>query len=155
MPDYKNTNRFKKPFTRSGPGRPSFDGPKEKFKAECSNCHKTCEVPFRPNGKKPVFCSACFTRDGERDSRGSYQRTDYGSERTPRPQPAMQEDRRIDDLKRQIHAIDSKLELLIQMFEASRNATPAKEKAEPVTATASAPKAKKAVTKKKPAAKKS
>ena len=29
-------------------------------KAICSDCGKECEVPFRPTGDKPVFCSDCF-----------------------------------------------------------------------------------------------
>jgi CxxC-x17-CxxC domain-containing protein len=31
--------------------------------ATCSGCGKECQVPFKPNGKKPVFCSACFVRE--------------------------------------------------------------------------------------------
>jgi CxxC-x17-CxxC domain-containing protein len=30
------------------------------FKAICSDCGKECEVPFKPNGSKPVFCRDCF-----------------------------------------------------------------------------------------------
>jgi CxxC-x17-CxxC domain-containing protein len=29
-------------------------------KATCSNCGKDCQLPFRPNGNRAVFCSACF-----------------------------------------------------------------------------------------------
>ncbi len=32
-------------------------------RATCNECGKACEVPFRPNGSKPVFCSDCFRRD--------------------------------------------------------------------------------------------
>lgn len=60
----------------------SFDrGPKfggrssgqELFSAVCSTCGKSCEVPFRPNGEKPVYCSACFGKnrdDNAREDRG-------------------------------------------------------------------------------------
>lgn len=34
-------------------------------KAICDECKKSCEVPFRPTGDKPIFCSDCF-----RDKRG-------------------------------------------------------------------------------------
>lgn len=45
--------------------------------AVCSECGKDCEVPFRPTGDKPVFCSNCFSsrkgaeprRSDRRDSR--------------------------------------------------------------------------------------
>ena len=30
------------------------------FQAVCSECHKECGVPFKPNGSKPVLCSVCF-----------------------------------------------------------------------------------------------
>jgi len=34
------------------------------FSATCSKCGKSCELPFRPNGRKPVFCSQCFEDNG-------------------------------------------------------------------------------------------
>jgi CxxC-x17-CxxC domain-containing protein len=36
-------------------------GPREMFSATCSNCGREAQVPFRPNGSKPVYCSDCFT----------------------------------------------------------------------------------------------
>ncbi|MFA4942052.1 MAG: CxxC-x17-CxxC domain-containing protein [Patescibacteria group bacterium] len=47
-------------FERRDSGRPSFGGDKQMFQATCDKCHKECEVPFRPTGDKPVFCSDCF-----------------------------------------------------------------------------------------------
>ncbi len=32
----------------------------EMFRATCDECRKSCEVPFRPSGDKPVYCSNCF-----------------------------------------------------------------------------------------------
>jgi CxxC-x17-CxxC domain-containing protein len=32
----------------------------QKFDAICSNCGKRCQVPFRPDGEKPVYCKDCF-----------------------------------------------------------------------------------------------
>lgn len=39
-------------------------------KATCSDCSKSCEVPFRPTGEKPVLCSDCFggKKEGGRDN---------------------------------------------------------------------------------------
>ena len=28
----------------------------------CDKCGENCEVPFRPTGDKPVYCSACFRK---------------------------------------------------------------------------------------------
>jgi CxxC-x17-CxxC domain-containing protein len=30
------------------------------FAAVCAKCGKKCEVPFKPTGDKPVYCSDCF-----------------------------------------------------------------------------------------------
>jgi CxxC-x17-CxxC domain-containing protein len=34
------------------------------FKATCSKCGRDCELPFRPTGERPVFCSTCFEEQG-------------------------------------------------------------------------------------------
>ncbi|MFA5364313.1 MAG: CxxC-x17-CxxC domain-containing protein [Candidatus Bathyarchaeia archaeon] len=31
-------------------------------KATCAECKKECEVPFKPNGTKPVYCRECFAK---------------------------------------------------------------------------------------------
>jgi CxxC-x17-CxxC domain-containing protein len=36
-------------------------GPREMFSATCASCGREAQVPFRPNGMKPVYCSDCFT----------------------------------------------------------------------------------------------
>lgn len=41
-------------------GRGSDRGPAEMHPATCSQCNSDCEVPFKPNGKKPVLCHKCF-----------------------------------------------------------------------------------------------
>jgi CxxC-x17-CxxC domain-containing protein len=35
-------------------------GPREMFSATCSSCGREAQVPFRPSGVKPVYCSDCF-----------------------------------------------------------------------------------------------
>src|SRR3989344_5203191 len=42
-------------------------GPATMYPAVCSNCNQPCQVPFQPNGSKPVFCNNCFK--GKRDNR--------------------------------------------------------------------------------------
>jgi CxxC-x17-CxxC domain-containing protein len=37
--------------------------------AICASCGKTCEVPFRPTGEKPVYCDDCFAAQGGRSNR--------------------------------------------------------------------------------------
>lgn len=45
--------------------------------AVCAECGKDCEVPFKPTGDKPVYCSNCFgQKDGSSGNR--FERRDSG-----------------------------------------------------------------------------
>ncbi len=43
---------------------------KEMHDAVCSTCGNDCQVPFRPNGTKPVLCRNCFKPNETRTSFG-------------------------------------------------------------------------------------
>ena len=32
------------------------------YEAICADCHKICEVPFRPSEARPVYCKECFAK---------------------------------------------------------------------------------------------
>ncbi|MBC8444349.1 hypothetical protein H8D83_02055 [Candidatus Woesearchaeota archaeon] len=36
----------------------------QKTKVTCSSCNEECEVPFKPDLSKPVYCDACFAKKG-------------------------------------------------------------------------------------------
>jgi CxxC-x17-CxxC domain-containing protein len=36
-------------------------GSREMFSATCASCGREAQVPFRPTGSKPVYCSDCFS----------------------------------------------------------------------------------------------
>ncbi len=36
---------------------------KRMFNVTCAKCGNDCEVPFKPTGNKPVYCSNCFRKD--------------------------------------------------------------------------------------------
>jgi len=56
---------------RAGGGRGGFGRrPLEMHEATCSKCGKRCQVPFRPSGGKPVFCSDCFEKNNPNNSFG-------------------------------------------------------------------------------------
>lgn len=52
--------------SRGGFGEKRNRGPVTMHQAICDQCGKPCEVPFRPTGEKPVYCSACF--EGKRET---------------------------------------------------------------------------------------
>lgn len=127
MPDYKSP-RFKKPFNKGGPRRDDFS-PGKRYPATCNNCRAACEVPFRPNGMKPVFCRDCFKPENDRaerpsfNSRPSFEKRPFTKERSDfAPRPAAP-DRRIDDLKRQLDGIEAKLDSLAALIGQSHAAT--------------------------------
>jgi CxxC-x17-CxxC domain-containing protein len=54
----------------SGGGSGGYSsGPREMFSATCSSCGREAQVPFRPSGAKPVYCSDCFTSQRASSSR--------------------------------------------------------------------------------------
>ncbi|TAN32975.1 hypothetical protein EPN28_03155 [Patescibacteria group bacterium] len=70
MGNFNRGNRFNR-----GQGRQAM------FQAVCSKCGNNCEVPFKPTGDRPVFCSNCFKsqRDAGFDKpRGGFGRKGFG-----------------------------------------------------------------------------
>lgn len=71
-----------------GGDRGGFGGgdrrPVEMHKATCSTCSKPCEVPFRPDGSKPVLCSECFGKNRSDDRNGVDRRNDRFSNDRPK-----------------------------------------------------------------------
>jgi len=101
-------------------GRPSFqkkswgDKP-EMHKAICSNCGKSCEVPFRPSGDKPVYCSDCFGKTSGGSDRAP--RRDFG-DRAPQARPSFDgSNQGGSDTRKQLEAISAKLDKLTQAIE--------------------------------------
>lgn len=43
-------------------------GDRQMFSAICDKCGAECQLPFRPTGEKPVYCSNCFEKNDNRDS---------------------------------------------------------------------------------------
>jgi CxxC-x17-CxxC domain-containing protein len=43
-------------------GERSFGRPREMHKIVCSDCGNEGEVPFRPNGTRPVYCRDCYAK---------------------------------------------------------------------------------------------
>ena len=56
-------------------GKRDFEKPRRNseqqmmHEATCAKCGNRCEVPFRPTGNKPVYCSDCFRKNEYSESR--------------------------------------------------------------------------------------
>ncbi len=72
-------NRDRGRDSRGGSGGRQFgnrDRPRPQMhEAICSECGKKCEVPFKPTGRKPVYCSQCFSNQKEGSSNNSERRS--------------------------------------------------------------------------------
>lgn len=53
-------------------GGRSSGGRTQMHDAVCSDCGKDCQVPFRPTGSKPIFCSNCFENQGSSSNSRSF-----------------------------------------------------------------------------------
>lgn len=100
-------------YTSNRPERPT-----ELHQATCNECGKMCEVPFRPNGKKPVYCRDCFRReDGttrtDTPSRTSYARATPSYDRPSRSPEASSS----NDLAKQVSLLVTKIDRLISAIE--------------------------------------
>ena len=101
----------KKPWDRGndrgGFGGRSHDRP-EMYPATCTKCHQPCEVPFKPYGNKPVFCSDCFKRDDDRPStKPAFERSSGGY--SPDAKNA-------EKMKEQFNILNAKLDIIIKVL---------------------------------------
>ncbi len=76
MGNYNKNKGYGRNGGNKGSGRRN-SGPSEMFKTTCDKCHQECEVPFKPTGNKPVYCSDCF--QANKGSSGRPERRDRGN----------------------------------------------------------------------------
>ncbi|MFC1627452.1 CxxC-x17-CxxC domain-containing protein [Patescibacteria group bacterium] len=80
--------------------------------AVCDECGNDCQVPFRPSGDKPIYCSNCFDRKGGRDSgRSRGGRRDGG-----RPSHGGGGDRGLSQLAESMEKVNNKLDTIIGLL---------------------------------------
>lgn len=107
--DFKNKNYDNKSYDRKR--RDDRDRP-EMFEAVCATCGKKCEVPFRPTGDKPVYCSDCFSKQGGGESK----RRDFGRPNF-RERREFSPERRGPSIDRdQFDALNAKLDTVINLL---------------------------------------
>ena len=44
------------------PIRMSYGGPREMHDAVCGECGQKCQVPFKPDTSRPVYCRECYAK---------------------------------------------------------------------------------------------
>jgi CxxC-x17-CxxC domain-containing protein len=79
----ENSNR-----SHGSRGKQGFDrGSSEMHKSVCADCGKECEVPFKPTGNRPVYCTECWAKNRplRREDRRQtvYPREDRQRKRSP------------------------------------------------------------------------
>ena len=47
----------------------SYGAPREMHKVTCSDCGIETEVPFKPDGERPVYCRDCYRKRRPRRDR--------------------------------------------------------------------------------------
>lgn len=119
---------------RSGNNRGSFrrdSGRPALHDAVCDECGKDCQVPFKPSGGKPVFCSECFEKKGGRGDnrssrRGSYKPrfSDRGSDRSSQKNVSSPD---FSQLTKNVEILNNKLDTIITLLGADK-----KKKKDPV-----------------------
>ena len=96
---------------RSG-GRSDRQEIAQKFDAVCSACGKACQVPFRPNGKKPVYCKDCFDAPRKSLPAGAKSFAPRESE-----SGVGGGGKTIADLTRQIAAMNAKIDTMLEIVQ--------------------------------------
>jgi CxxC-x17-CxxC domain-containing protein len=136
-----NKKSFKRPSFGGNRGGNNSGRPFEMFQAICASCGKSCEVPFRPNGKKPVYCKECFAKNGgpsvalQGSNNRFAPRRDF--DRAPsykpefKPQYNQGGDTAMVDLKKQVEAMNVKLDKIMQIIgDKAKTATPTQDQAD-------------------------
>lgn len=98
-------------------GSDSRDSGRVIHQAICSECNKSCEVPFKPNGSKPVLCNACFNKDkfsDQKRTRGRFDRPSFGDKPRFDSAPRGFADKGNDHVLAQLRMINDKLDTILR-----------------------------------------
>jgi len=95
---------------------------RQMFSAICDKCGAECELPFRPTGEKPVYCSNCFEKTSGRD--GGSERSfggnrDFGGNNR-RFESRDTKDYTQDNTRVEIESINQKLDKILSILNSSK-----------------------------------
>jgi len=105
-------------FGSNGGGFRGDRGPVVMTKAVCDQCHKPCEVPFRPTAGKPVYCNACF--GGKKEGGNNFSKKSFSSDYKTPPRTDFGADvNKVSgsEIKKQIEVLNVKIDRLAKLIE--------------------------------------
>ncbi|MEN9328001.1 MAG: hypothetical protein RI947_809 [Candidatus Parcubacteria bacterium] len=85
------------------------------YQTVCSKCGRNCEVPFKPNGSKPVFCNDCFQNNKGSD----YNRPESRPSERPNFSNHSEQSGRNNEqyqYKQQFEALNAKLDKILRIL---------------------------------------
>jgi CxxC-x17-CxxC domain-containing protein len=93
------------------------------FSAVCDKCGVDCEVPFRPSGEKPVYCSNCFEKTDSREGGQRFEErrpreNSFRSEAPRMERPRMEAPRNEVSYKRDFEELNRKMDRLLDLLTA-------------------------------------
>ncbi len=105
----------------------------ELFKTTCTTCSKPCEVPFKPDGSKPVLCRDCFANKSD-DRGGAATRDRFTNDRPARkpertfdaPRPDRGPSPDFKALTAQIKVLENKMHEVLELLKETPQSTTAK-----------------------------
>lgn len=119
MGSYDRNSRFGGGRQGGGNFRRRDSGRREMHKAVCNECGKDCEVPFKPSGDRPIYCSDCFEkREGGRSNRRGSRESGFG-----------ERDNANKQLLEQVSALNTKLDRILKVLEGNVEKKPVSKKA--------------------------
>ena len=107
----------KKPWSGNYSDARSSDTPSARYKATCSKCGNSCEVPFKPVNGKPVFCRDCFVKTGDTANGRAgdrFPRKDFHARVAPMPRV---EGGSNTEVLKQLQLLNTKIDRLIIVME--------------------------------------
>ncbi|OIO20394.1 MAG: hypothetical protein CO029_02050 [Candidatus Magasanikbacteria bacterium CG_4_9_14_0_2_um_filter_41_10] len=107
--------------SRSSYGGGRSDGPKKMFPATCDGCNEKCEVPFRPSGTQPVYCSNCFKSQKGGDSFSS-RKPERSFEKSFGGAPSASASQSSGVSQKQLDSLHLKMDKILSLLESGKKA---------------------------------
>lgn len=117
MYDNRGNNRFGggRGFRRPSFGKRDFSD-RQMHQATCSKCGADCELPFRPTGERPVFCSKCFENNRHSDSRRFEEKNTGNRYNNYENKNENRSENNNEQLKKQFETLNWKLDKILKII---------------------------------------